>query len=354
MGDVTVSVGAAWTCQDQGRLSDILLPVRISDESRDNEELSRREEDLIDRCGPVLLEQTEEGSPCVLTLRCSPDANAGINRLLVVSEARTAEVYGQTGEYYGTGRGERDGRVQTEKDRGPFYRKQLILDNPSTSCELKLLSLAGRNDVLVRCLIVGLQPLQPCSPSGPSIDMQQVQSLMEDMGASLSPGAQNLMDMVQFQQQNQSASLGGFLPLLMGGGALSALVGGANVSLAAAPHRTLSAWPPAGSADPANQAPPAQNEALCNGSISISAPSGTQPPGSNAQNPVSSENRGPLSGAQLTEMMSHFLNQRDHGMSLSSAPEFLPVLQSVCGQVTQLRLDVAAVAERERNESNGA
>lgn len=34
----------------------------------------------------------------------------------------------------------------------------------------------------------------------PAIDMQQVQSLVDEMGTSLSPGAQNLMDMVRVQQ----------------------------------------------------------------------------------------------------------------------------------------------------------
>lgn len=135
----------------------------------------------------------------------------------------------------------------------------------------QLLSLAGRTSVLVCRVIVGLQELRPGPARGPGIDLQQVQSLVEEMGTSLSPGAQHLMDMVQFQQrvrvlnmlilnstlwfcritsqdilkpvlddwnvfvQNQTSSLGGFLPLLMGGGALSALAGG--VGLSAAPFR---------------------------------------------------------------------------------------------------------------------
>ena len=65
----------------------------------------------------------------------------------------------------------------------------------------QLLSLAGRSSVLVGRIIVGLQPLQPSPARGPGIDLQQVQCLVEEMGTSLSPGAQNLMDMVQFQQK---------------------------------------------------------------------------------------------------------------------------------------------------------
>lgn len=48
---------------------------------------------------------------------------------------------------------------------------------------------------------MGLQQIGPGPALGPGIDMKQVQSLVNEMGTSLSPGAQNLMDMVQFQQQ---------------------------------------------------------------------------------------------------------------------------------------------------------
>lgn len=70
-------------------------------------------------------------------------------------------------------------------------------------CVRQLLSLAGRSSVLVSRLVVGVQPLTPCTPAAAAaaIDMQQVQTLMEEMGSSLSPGAQNLMDMVQLQQK---------------------------------------------------------------------------------------------------------------------------------------------------------
>ena len=53
-----------------------------------------------------------------------------------------------------------------------------------------------------------------------------------------------------------------------------------------------------------------------------------------------------MNHAHLAEMMSQFLKGQP-GQALTSGPEFLPALQSVCGQVTQLRLDDAA-AEKER------
>lgn len=65
----------------------------------------------------------------------------------------------------------------------------------------QLLSLAGRSSVVVAKVIVGLQSLQSRPAQTTSIDMQRVQCLVEEMGTSLSPGAQNLMEMVQFQQK---------------------------------------------------------------------------------------------------------------------------------------------------------
>ncbi|KAM3860013.1 ATPase PAAT [Diretmus argenteus] len=343
MVDVAVKNGPAWLCR--GQLPSILLSVDLDDDLKD---LALTEGDASSR--PVLLEQTAEGSPCILAVRCDPPT--AISSLLVVSEARTIEVYSQNGDYCGTGRGARDDGVQTDgTDRGPFYKKQLILDQPTTSCEVKLLSLGGRNSVLVSRIVLGLQPQDPRVPVGPpgpgpgsSIDMQRVQSLVEEMGTGLSPGAQNLMDMVQYQQKNQTSSLGGLLPLLMGGGALSALARGANGPQPAA-------FKPPASSRPADEAPAAQNGALQSDESHSSSP---EPPPANVAN---SKSAGPLSHAQLAEMMSHFLNGQTPGQGcgqvLSSTPAFLPMLQSVCGQVTQLRLDGAA-AEKEQKLTNGA
>ncbi|KAM9336740.1 ATPase PAAT [Symphorus nematophorus] len=360
MVDIAVKSGAAWVCHAQGpHLAEVLYPLHVINTDDHGEELSQSEGDETNRGSPVLLEQTEEGSPCVLTLHCSPCSSTAISHLLVISEARTMEVYSQMGEYCGTVRGERDDRIQPDSsDRGPFYRKQLILKHPSAACEVKLLSLAGRCSVLVCRVIVGLQQLQPCPACGPGIDMQQVQCLVEEMGTSLSPGAQNLMDMVHFQQKNQTSSLGGFLPLLMGGGVFSGLAQGANIPPAATSSnqpQPSDSRPPVGFIRPADEAPPAQNGVMSNGSSSPSSSSPDLPlSGVNTENITSSESRGPVSHTQLVEMMSHFLKGQGHDQMLSSSPQFLPMLQSVCGQVMKLRLDdAAAVAEKEKEMRNG-
>lgn len=341
--------GAAWVCHTQGRdLGDVLLPVHNSNKDDDEEALCQSEGDEPIYDNPVLLEQTEDGSPCVLTLHCSPCSSAAVSRLLIISEARTMEVYNQMGEYCGTVRGERDDRVQTNSsDRGPFYKKQLILEHPSSACEVKLLSLAGRSSVLVCRVIVGLQQLQSCPALGPGIDMQQVQCLVEEMGASLSPGAQNLMDMVHFQQKNQTGSLNSFMPLLMGGGVFSSLAKGAFVSPATVSNhpQLTNSMPSFGFSRPADEAPTVENGAMSEDSTSTS-------PDLSISDTTSSES--PVSHAQLAEMMSLFLKGQGHDQMLNSRPELLPMLQNVCGQVAKLRLDdAAAVAENEKKMRNG-
>ncbi|XP_061564480.1 ATPase PAAT isoform X3 [Cololabis saira] len=341
MVDISVKSEAAWVCQTPGRrLADVLLPVNLGNEDGDEEELGASvRKDTGGRAGPVLLERLEDGEPCVLTLRCSPTASSSssIRRLLLVTEARTMEVYDRAGEYCGTVRGTKDQSIQPDgADRGPFYRKQLTLQHPSSACDVKLLSLAGRGSVQVCSVVVGLQSLQPGPDRGPGIDLQQVQSLVQEMGTSLSPAAQNLMDMVQHQQKNQTGSLGSFLPLLMGGGALSALAGGLH-----APPAGLRSQRQPADFTPADQTPPFQN----GGTSEDSSAADLSP---SSADTTSSEGGVPVSHAHLAEMASRFLKGRDHG---HLGPELLPMLQSVCGQVTQLRLDNAAEAEKERMEN---
>ena len=63
-------------------------------------------------------------------------------------------------------------------------------------------------------VVVHVRPVSPaspasCPPLGPRIDLERVQTIMESMGSKLSPGAQQLMSLVRFQQQQVSRN--GFL-----------------------------------------------------------------------------------------------------------------------------------------------
>ncbi|XP_066518785.1 ATPase PAAT [Hoplias malabaricus] len=302
--DALVCGISSWVCSSSSQLSDIITTLP------DQQQQQQGGEQLPVQCEPVRLERAEEGSPCVITLLCNSNSGAVISSVAVVSEARTIEVYSLSGDYCGTCRGEQDPSWNNDstEEKKTFYSSHLELESPVASCEVKLLSLGGRSEVAVAWVGVGVckSPLN----ISPGIDLQRVQDMMQQMGTTLSPGAQNLMDMVQFQQKNKADALGGFLPLLMGGGALACLT----------------------------KASPLCPEALGLGEISP-----------DAQNPKSGPHPPPSDNHSSTADAVSALLASQSGQHSPVSPDLLPVLQSVCGQVTQLRLDAVNSPQRRRN-----
>ncbi|XP_007260092.1 ATPase PAAT [Astyanax mexicanus] len=330
---MSVSKGAvvcgisSWVCSSSSQISDIITTVPEPQQPQQQHQ-GGDQQDVEDELGPaaqwepVCLERAEEGSPCVITLLCKPDSGAVISSIVVVSEARTVEVYSLSGDYCGTCRGEEDHRWNNDgsEEKRPFYRSQVVLESPVASCEVKMLSLGGRSNVAVAQLGVGLRFLQathcPLSTS-PGIDLQRVQAMMEQMGTTLSPGAQNLMEMVQIQQKNKADVLGGFLPLLMGGGALACLAKGLPF---AQESKAVGETDSQGAEAPADGNPG----------------HGTHPPSSFSNQSGVPDAVSALLAAQA-------------GQQSPVSSDLLPVLQSVCGQVTQLRLDAVNSPEKRRN-----
>ncbi|XP_029776430.1 uncharacterized protein C10orf88-like, partial [Suricata suricatta] len=113
-------------------------------------------------------------------------------------------------EYCGTSRGEKacSDPVNSEHEI-IFYKKYLKLESPSHACKIKLLSFGEKQCVFISKVVVHLRRLSASSSAsspalGSRIDLQRVQTLMESMGSKLSPGAQQLMDMVRSQQQGKT------------------------------------------------------------------------------------------------------------------------------------------------------
>ncbi|KFP46197.1 Uncharacterized protein C10orf88, partial [Cathartes aura] len=94
-----------------------------------------------------------------------------------------------------------------ETEKVTLYKKYLKFECPAASCRIKLLSIGEKQRVLISKIIVQVKTvsakLATDFPSlGSSIDLDRVQTIMESMGSKLSPGAQQLMDMVRCQQKN--------------------------------------------------------------------------------------------------------------------------------------------------------
>ncbi|XP_029776422.1 uncharacterized protein C10orf88 homolog [Suricata suricatta] len=111
-------------------------------------------------------------------------------------------------EYCGTSRGEKacSDPVNSEDEKMILYKKYLKLESSTHACKIKLLSFGEKQCVFISKVVVHLRRVSASSSAsspalGSRIDLQRVQTLMESMGSKLSPGAQQLMDMVRSQQQ---------------------------------------------------------------------------------------------------------------------------------------------------------
>lgn len=166
--------------------------------------------------------------PCTLTISSAAQGTHHILEVSLCSEARTIEVYSlsedgqeEEEEYLGTSRGERCS-FRSCGDDEPFtlYRAYLKFDFPVPACKVKLLSLGEKQSVLVGEMAVRVTSVperrsQTPSAFGTSINLERVQSMMDSMGGKMSPGAEQLMNMVRAQQKNQ-APFGSHLLQLFG------------------------------------------------------------------------------------------------------------------------------------------
>ncbi|VFV38430.1 uncharacterized protein LYPA_23C017438 [Lynx pardinus] len=113
-------------------------------------------------------------------------------------------------EYCGTSRGKNvcSDLDNSEGEKIILYKKYLKLEFSTHACKIKLLSFGEKQCVFISKVVVHMRRVSASSSTsspalGSRIDLQRVQTIMESMGSKLSPGAQQLMDMVRFQQQNR-------------------------------------------------------------------------------------------------------------------------------------------------------
>ncbi|XP_040558858.1 ATPase PAAT isoform X2 [Gallus gallus] len=294
-----VAVGCSWPCVPPDGLARALCLRRGAGRDEASGEA-------------VAVERRAGGgdAPCVLQLECRPGAER-VAAVGVVSEARHMEVYvGE--EYCGTGRGVSAGVLQPpgQTETVTLYEKYLKLECPATSCRIKLLSI------------------------GSSIDLDRVQTIMESMGSKLSPGAQQLMDMVRYQQKN-SLPLGDRLSWMLGKNSdfgnehpVDGLHGaGIQTSL----HQSVSESPSVRN--------PLTSETGCeNLNLDLEAQVPDREDASNSielntqQNTVDLRNDFKAMGSLLMQ------EQTDRIRNIAAPQMLLPFLQNLCSQVNHLRL----------------
>lgn len=276
-------------------------------------------------------------NPCFIYLKCGPNGGEEILSVGILSSARNMEVYlGE--EYCGTSRGKNVCTVldNSEQEKILLYKKYLKLESPTHACKIKLLSFGEKQCVLISKVVVHLRPRSanpsPSSPAlGSRIDLDNIQTIMESMGSKLSPGAQQLMDMIRFQQQN-------CLPI---GDQLQAVLGTTG-------HKHLIALqssPSSGVLDQASSTPFPFRTGLTPSAITENLKAlidkSTQP---SREGSTTNHNECHLMPqnhsleSDLKNAVSSFLPKKASGSSSVPNSELLPFLQNLCSQVNHLRV----------------
>ncbi|XP_034344883.1 ATPase PAAT [Arvicanthis niloticus] len=280
---------------------------------------------------------SRDENPCFIYLKCGPNGGEEILSVGILSSARNMEVYlGE--EYCGTSRGKNVCTVlgDSENEKILLYKKYLKLESPTHACKIKLLSFGEKQCVLVSKVVVHLRPRSAnSSPSsaalGSRIDLDNIQSIMESMGSKLSPGAQQLMNMIRFQQQN-------CLPL---GDQLQSVLGTTG-------HKHLIALqssPSSGVLDKASSTPFPFRTGLTPSAITENLKAlidkSTQPSGEGNTTNHDECHLMPQNHSlesDLKNAVSSFLPKKASGNSNVPNSELLPFLQNLCSQVNQLRV----------------
>ncbi|XP_036295255.1 ATPase PAAT isoform X1 [Pipistrellus kuhlii] len=282
--------------------------------------------------------KSPDGKPCFLSLSCAPSGGEEIVSVGILSSARNMEVYlGE--EYCGTSRGGSVGNVldSSEQEKIILYKNFLKLEPAAHACKIKLLSFGEKPCVFVSQVVVHVRPSLAKPPAsfaapGPRVDLERVHSLLAAMGSTLSPGAQQLMSMVRFQQQ-RGIPLGEQLQAVLGSAACQRVLGLRASAPSGAWDRPpcapapLRAWPMAGRGTEDANAP---------GEESARPPAGGPPAALGGRDTAPQSL--PLPGGELDlQPAASVLPKKASAGPGAPGPQLLPILQDVCGQVRHLR-----------------
>uniref|UniRef100_A0A452TEV9 ATPase PAAT n=1 Tax=Ursus maritimus TaxID=29073 RepID=A0A452TEV9_URSMA len=275
--------------------------------------------------------------PCFLYLRCDPNGGEEIVSVGILSSARNMEVYlGE--EYCGTSRGKTVcGDPENSEHKIIFYKKYLKLESSSDACKIKLLSFGEKQCVFISKIVVQLKRVSANSSTsspalGSRIDLQRVQTLMEAMGSKLSPGAQQLMNMVKFQQQN-CVPTGEQLQSVWGNTGHKRMVDQQSSSASGASDKS-----------PSTPFPFRTGLTSGNGTedLKASIDKSPQPPGGGNITNLKEYNIVPQNHSllenDLRNAVSSLLPKKASDSSSIPKSELLPFLQNLCSQVNHLRV----------------
>ncbi|XP_067565241.1 ATPase PAAT-like [Pseudorca crassidens] len=281
---------------------------------------------------------SQDENPCFLYLRCDPPGGEEIVSIGILSSARNMEVYSGE-EYCGTSRGKNVCNVldNSEHEKIILYKKYLKLESSTHACKIKLLSFGEKQCVFISKVVVHMRPVLAnssagCPALGSRIDLERVQTIIESLGSKLSPGAQQLMNMVRFQQQN-CIPIGQQLQSVLGSTGFKHMIG-------------LQSSSASGAFDKSSPTPFPSRTGLTSGNVAEDLKAyidkSTQPAGggnvtSLQECKIVPQNHS-LPENDLKNAVSSLLPKKASDSSHIPNSELLPVLQNLCGQVNHLRV----------------
>ncbi|XP_051883344.1 ATPase PAAT [Pristis pectinata] len=354
-----VCARAAWKC-GEGGLREVLRLVAAGSESGGGGEESAL------RTEPVTLERPQTNTvetPCVLYLQCA-NQHAEIIFVEVVSEAKTMEVYTEE-EYCGTCQGQRidNPQINSGHEQVLLFKKYFKLDFPSSSCELKLLSLGGKEKVQIGEILLGIRHAsvsipRGISPLGRNINLQRVQTMMDSMGTKLSPGAQQLLNMVQFQQKQNQAAIGGLFQGIFGTRNLAEIgkvVGSSQTTTESeegvTSHECTETNPISISQLEETKKP--EEIIVFNGESTETRGASNLATGINnkktvydSEASIKDVDEQKFAGGGLQELVSTYLCKQNNGEQNTFSSEMLPFLRNLSSQVNELRIGEKAKANK--------
>ncbi|XP_066477168.1 ATPase PAAT isoform X1 [Tiliqua scincoides] len=382
VGSPRISAACSWECR-AGLASVLRLVPEEEFGGRELLGAPQNGENVVVLDGQLNCDNT---APCLLYLHCDPHGSEEIIGLGIVSEARNMEVYiGE--EYYATGRGEKVFTIQNDRiqhaemgydwevkwmlstsmqdpsklhkllrqnDQVTLYKKYLKLECSTASCKIKLLSISEKQRVLISKIVIEVK--SACTKSGPDlpvlgsgIDLDKVQTIMESMGSKLSPGAQQLLDMVRTQQKN-GLPFGGKLQNILG---RQGFVHGNNhtidglykaVNFGRVDHLPSALTP----LKPGSASGTVLEDLKMYSDMNKQIPSTetiSELPGLHTP-----QHSVVLPQKDFKDLVSSFLQeQANENPNTPSSTLLLPFLQTVCGQVNSLRID-----EKNKNYENNS
>ncbi|XP_004374974.1 uncharacterized protein C10orf88 isoform X1 [Trichechus manatus latirostris] len=281
---------------------------------------------------------SQDENACFLYLNFDPTGGEEIASIGILSSARNMEVYLRE-EYCGTSRGK---NVCTLLDNSKYekiilFKKYLKLESSTHACKIKLLSFGEKQCIFISKVVVHMRAVSAnSSPSssalGSRIDLYRVQTIMESTGSQLLPGAQQLMDMVRFQQRN-CVPFGEQLQSVSGNTGYKHMIG-------------LQLSSTSGALDKSSSMPFPFRTGLTSGKVTEDLKAcidkNLQPCGegntSNLNTCASVPQSHTVLEDDLKNLESSFLPKKASDTSNIPNSELLPFLQNLCGQVNHLRV----------------